>query len=799
MARDDAARALAAWPEFAALAARLLAAWPPPTRGFHRLDFPDLAASADIAHLEAAEALRAWSGRADAWFLDGFSPARNPAMWRPEVLRLLADRSAPGARAASFTAAGQVRRDLAAAGFAVERRPGFAGKRHALAARWPGEPTPEAATPRVAIVGGGIAGAALSRAFRALGAAPRVFASGAPAASAAPAALVSPRLDAGLAAPAALFAQAHARALRLYEAGQDAIIARGALQIGAGERDRRRFETIAAADLFAPGSVLVAIDDPPSVWLADARVVEPARLLSSWLGEVEPASVARIERDDGAWRLLDQGGATRAEAEIVCVAAAMASAGLADLPLVAVRGQASFAEGVSWTSARLFPGGYAIPTRAGVLFGATHDRGDEDPAPRAADHVRNLAIARNSPDLAAAFAGRALVAHAGVRATTRDYLPLAGATPDGLFVLTGLGSRGFTLAPLLAEHVAALALDAPSPLPADLARTRGARPLRRARRASARIPAFVHRLGGVTSAFARPNRTGSENWGGARMAADATLTDQAGRALPAPGAVVFRHAFLVRLTHWINAAAIVILIGSGLNIFNAHPQLYWGLKGSEFDTPFLSIGAAPVGGVMHGFLKVAGVSFDTTGVLGWSNSIGRMARAFPSWITIPGVVDLADARHWHFFFAWILVANGLLYLVWSLASRHLTRDLWPTPDDLRAIPRSVIDHLRLRHPTGEAARRYNVLQRLAYLGLILAVVGMVLTGLSMSPGVDAAWPWLLDLFGGRQSARTLHFVFASLIVLFIVVHLVEVVLAGPINEVGSMITGRYRLPRDHGA
>ncbi len=263
--------------------------------------------------------------------------------------------------------------------------------------------------------------------------------------------------------------------------------------------------------------------------------------------------------------------------------------------------------------------------------------------------------------------------------------------------------------------------------------------------------------------------------------------------------VVYRHAALVRLTHWLNALCIFILIGTGLNIFNAHPNLYWGSKGADFDPPFLSIFAAPTGGgAMHGFLKVAGVTLDTTGVLGWSHSVGRMARAFPSWITIPGVVDLADARHWHFFFAWVLVVNGLVYLLWSLASRHLGRDLWPTLADLRAIPRSAVDHLRLRHPTGEAALRFNVLQRLAYLGLILAVTGMVFTGLCMSPGVNAAAPWMLELAGGRQSARTLHFIFAGLIVLFIIVHLIEVVLAGPLNEIGSMITGRYRLPREHG-
>jgi thiosulfate reductase cytochrome b subunit len=203
------------------------------------------------------------------------------------------------------------------------------------------------------------------------------------------------------------------------------------------------------------------------------------------------------------------------------------------------------------------------------------------------------------------------------------------------------------------------------------------------------------------------------------------------------------------------------MVGSGLNIFNAHPRLYWGQAGADFDKPFLALG--------H----------------------------WPDWLTLPGYMDLADARHWHFFFAWVLVINGALYLAWSLASRHVQRDLWPTATDLRAIPRSIVDHIKLKHPKGEAAKRYNVLQRLAYVGLLALVAGMVVTGLCMSPGFDAFAPWLVAALGGRQSARTLHFLFASLIVLFIAVHLVEVVLAGPLNEVRSMITGRYAVPGEH--
>lgn len=259
--------------------------------------------------------------------------------------------------------------------------------------------------------------------------------------------------------------------------------------------------------------------------------------------------------------------------------------------------------------------------------------------------------------------------------------------------------------------------------------------------------------------------------------------------------VIRRHALLVRLTHWISALAIFVLVGSGLNIFNAHPQLYWGQTGSELETPILALRAIDTPAGLRGQTVIGSLHADTTGVLGVSRQGGEItARGWPAWLTIPSDTDLADARRWHVFFAWILVLSGAAYLAWGLGSRHFARNLWPTRADLKAIPRSIHDHLKLRHPIGDAARRYNVLQRLAYLGLIAAAAGMVLTGLSLSPGFDAFAPWLPGLLGGRQSARTLHFVCAALIVLFIVVHLVEVVLAGPVNEVRAMITGRYALP-----
>lgn len=495
----EAARALAPWPQTSETGALLRARWPGRARGFHRIDLPELRATLDVAVMEAGEAVAAWDGRADAWFLDGFAPTRNPGMWRPELLKLVAERSAPGARLASYTVAGAVRRDLAAAGFAVERRPGFGAKRERLEARLPGPLRTGDRAPRIVVIGAGIAGASVARAFRALGATTRVFEAVGPGAGASggPAALVSPRLDAGLGPPAALFAHAFARAGMLYGAMPGIVIARQAIQLRAGPKDAARFETLAAADLFEPGALrrLEAHETtarlgetaPAGLLIDGALVVEPGPLLATWLGAIRRARVAELAWDEGGWRLFDARGETIEAADVVCLAAGVESARLAGgLSLSAVRGQASWTRGVPWPVATVF-GGYAIPTRDGLLFGATHDRGDDSVIPRDADHARNRESLRQVlPNLAARLEGRPLEAHAAVRAATSDYLPLAGSVPDapaGLFVLSGLGSRGFTLAPLLGDHVAALALAAPSPLPAALAAlVDPARFARRARR-----------------------------------------------------------------------------------------------------------------------------------------------------------------------------------------------------------------------------------------------------------------------------------------------------------------------------
>jgi tRNA 5-methylaminomethyl-2-thiouridine biosynthesis bifunctional protein len=479
--RDEAARALAVWPELGEAASVLLDHWPGRARGFHRIDLPGFDATFDLAVTDVEAALAAWDGAADAWFLDGFSPALNPAMWREEILAAVAARSAPGARAATFTVAGAVRRGLAAAGFQVDKRPGFGRKKERLEAVFPG-PQPALTRPgRLAMVGGGIAGAAMAQAARAEGLEVAVFDDGEAPASGNPAALVTPALDAGGGPRAALPAQAFARAVTLYADLPDAVIARGVLKLALAPRDSERHAAVAAQDLFEPGAMevldagaaIARLGEPVDAALnmADALVVEPARIIEAWRGEAVAAQVARLAHEDGVWRLYDPEDRLLAETDAVVLAGGAGQALLwPSAPIRPVRGQAT------WTShpapAPAAFGGYAIPTRDGVLFGATHDRGVVETEARDTDDRRNLqTLAKGLPDLAARLADAPLRGRAAVRATTADHLPLAGAVPDapeGLFVLGGLGGRGFCLAPLLAEHLIARILATPSPLPRAL-------------------------------------------------------------------------------------------------------------------------------------------------------------------------------------------------------------------------------------------------------------------------------------------------------------------------------------------
>jgi thiosulfate reductase cytochrome b subunit len=232
--------------------------------------------------------------------------------------------------------------------------------------------------------------------------------------------------------------------------------------------------------------------------------------------------------------------------------------------------------------------------------------------------------------------------------------------------------------------------------------------------------------------------------------------------LPAGGTLVHRHRASTRLWHWVNALTVFVLLMTGMMISNAHPMLYWGQYGANFDQPWLVV------------------------------------PRFPGYLTIPADYSLALARHWHLFFAWIFAFGFLAYCVVILVNRHFSRDLAFRKGELAPshLIADVIDHAKLKWPTGEAALRYNVLQKIAYNGTLFVLIPLlIVTGLGLSPGFNAVLP-IPDLFGGRATTRSLHFIAAGGMALFIAVHLALVILAGPYNEIRSMVTGKFRVPQD---
>ncbi len=256
--------------------------------------------------------------------------------------------------------------------------------------------------------------------------------------------------------------------------------------------------------------------------------------------------------------------------------------------------------------------------------------------------------------------------------------------------------------------------------------------------------------------------------------------------------LIYRQFLWTRITHWLWAICLFFLLFSGLQIFNARPDLYIGKQsGFGFDNAILRFSAENTDNGPKGYTTLFGKKFDTTGVFGLSGSGDDVtARGFPAWATIPSYQDLGTGRVIHFFFAWILVFTLLVWLISSLVTGHLRRDLVPGTKDLKRIPTDVANHVRLKfHHT----RDYNVLQKLSYAGVLFILLPlMILTGLTMSPGMDSRLPFLLDLFGGRQTARTIHFTIMLLLVLFFVIHILMVLAAGPLNELRSIITGWYR-------
>ncbi len=492
LAREDAARALAHFPEVADLAAKLVECWPVRAYAPQRFWFADDDLSLTLHTGDAETILAGLDGVFDAWFLDGFAPARNARMWGEGVFRKIARLSAPDARLATFTVAGDVRRGLEAAGFAIEKQPGFGAKRERLQARRPGAAAAQPHQPqpqRVAVLGAGIAGASVARALTRRGievvvldASPELGAG----ASGNPAGLVMPRLDRD--GPLReVFLAAYLEAVQAYQ------ILNGDVFIACGVEQRAEAGNAEAlADLS---------DDPPlpDDWMrplangallhARAGMVRPIEALRAFLRDANvmlDAPVAALEHAGGGWTLRAPDGRALLKADAIvlaCGAALRAFEAAKFLPIELSRGQIEWGKGAAPERA-LTQGAYVAPLDGGVLFGATFDKmataggtlsvGDDEQS-----RARNVeALTKLAPEIAASIDPTKLASRASVRAATPDRAPIMGALPDeaawraqnaaiahgaepvtsprlpGIYVIGGLGARGLTLAPLLGECVA---------------------------------------------------------------------------------------------------------------------------------------------------------------------------------------------------------------------------------------------------------------------------------------------------------------------------------------------------------
>jgi len=460
--------ALSHWPQFADKTARLLTLWPGPVKGVHRLHLtPRVTLTLYIEDIDTA--LHHMSTPVDSWFLDGFSPSKNPAMWTPHIMKRLAALSHAQTQLATFTVAGSVRSALSAASFSVSKETGFGRKRHRLEARFEGGPIkPQSPSIAPLIIGGRIAGASLCRAAKIRNITPTLIQDDpdmALAASGNPAALVKPRLDLQDRPESRFFLASYLYALTAYEdSDDDIILSRGISQIAKDEKERARFEKITAQKPL-PAKHLTAHSD--GLHFPSALTLNPKALTALWKSGIESKTntIARISKVNDLWQAHDADGQIIAAAKTVIIAS---GAGVRDIKLTSgetiaqhlalrfSRGQLTWAQLNTEKGAINTPtayGGYAIPIGEDILLGATHDRLDDrdDYELRPEDDDHNLEKARkylDTPLTQVTKPGRA-----SLRVTTANTLPLTIEIEDGLWVMTGLGSRGFVFAPLLAEQL----------------------------------------------------------------------------------------------------------------------------------------------------------------------------------------------------------------------------------------------------------------------------------------------------------------------------------------------------------
>ncbi|WP_440958810.1 bifunctional tRNA (5-methylaminomethyl-2-thiouridine)(34)-methyltransferase MnmD/FAD-dependent 5-carboxymethylaminomethyl-2-thiouridine(34) oxidoreductase MnmC [Oceanicaulis sp. LC35] len=508
--KADAERALSAFPELAALSAQLTEVWPSPHKGPHRRVFENGRVMLTVFHDLAETALPNMAFKADAWFLDGFAPAKNPDMWDTDVFAELARLSAPGAPAVTFTVAGAVRRGLAAAGFSVEKKPGFGRKRERLEAIFKGaehvaEPTPfPSAQPTdgpIAIIGGGIAAASLVHALALRGRSVDVFAEGgwAAGASGAPRGLLTPRLELGDRPHnrALLAAFDYARTLYRDLVGFEPT---GVVRLAADTKGAERLVQLADAldDSFSFLDPVEAADrcglggEAGALWMSNAAQIRPEALVPALAGGAacQDVRIDRLEQVEGGWRLQGAGGGVFGPYAGVVLAGGWEQHALLSehgLSLEPTAGQVGLFDSTFDLRAPANWGGYAARLDDLMLIGATHEKSADPGAIEDAEEaLRTLAEAAPGGPIPL---GERQGSWSGVRAAVADRLPLVGAlppagfetvwrshakggpaphdaplAPSGLFVLGGFGARGFAHAPLLAEALVSALCDEPAPL-----------------------------------------------------------------------------------------------------------------------------------------------------------------------------------------------------------------------------------------------------------------------------------------------------------------------------------------------
>ncbi len=473
LTREQLERAYSDWDVMPEGAREMIAAWPDRVKGVHHIAFAD-GVRLTLIHDEAARALETIDFAADAWFLDGFSPAKNPDMWSPQILKRIYDLSAPACRVGTFTVAGDVRRGLTAAGFNVSKQPGFGRKRERLEAVKTGEFLRTKAKPRVAIIGSGIAGLMTAQHLRAHGAAPVIYArhDDMPA-SQNPRAIVKPRLDILDRPEARFFNSAYLYALQTY-AGE-CVTDKGIYHIARTEKERVRFQKLVKyAQL--PERHMQFLDTPDceldtpfgAMLFPHSVVVNPLILRDSILENIErqSAKVTQITPLDHGVQLHFASGKTVDFDDVIICAGHGVAHLLPDLNIRFQRGQITKVKTNEAVTRTKTYGGYAIPAEGGTWLGATHNPHEGDGQARAlkVDDFENI-------EKFAAFGGQVIDVidrRASVRVTTPRTLPIAGKVSEHVYCISGLGGRGFIFAPLLGAHMAAQICNGPPVIAKDM-------------------------------------------------------------------------------------------------------------------------------------------------------------------------------------------------------------------------------------------------------------------------------------------------------------------------------------------